>query len=230
MRKTKITVIIPAYDEESTIAAIVGASKKYCDRVIVIDDGSTDRTAEILSTLRGVDIITHKTNRGKGCALRTGISAAKAGEIIVTLDADLQHLPEDIPKFVAAINNDYNLAAGQRDFENMPTANRLTNKLQKHVAKFFFDIEVDDTTCGFRAAKKEVWDEIMPAHDRFMAEQETLINARRRCLKVKIIPIKTIYNSRTSLINTKSKVRPVVDVVKGISFFIKQLLRRKHEI
>ncbi|MGB9980665.1 glycosyltransferase family 2 protein, partial [Methanobacterium sp.] len=83
---TKITAILPAYNEELCISGIILCSKKYVDKVIVVDDGSTDNTAEI-AQLAGAQVICHSSNNGKGAALKTGFEAAKDSDIIVTLDS-----------------------------------------------------------------------------------------------------------------------------------------------
>ena len=89
---TKITAILPAYNEEVSLGSIVLNTKKYVDNVIVVDDGSTDNTVEI-AELAGAQVIIHSSNKGKGAALKTGFQAARASEIIVTIDSDGQHKP-----------------------------------------------------------------------------------------------------------------------------------------
>ncbi|MGB9131316.1 MAG: glycosyltransferase family 2 protein, partial [Methanosarcina sp.] len=97
-----ITVILPAYNEEVSIGSIVILSKYYADHVIVVDDGSSDRTAA-LARKAGAEVIVHEVNTGKGGALKTGFAAAEGADIIVTLDSDGQHNPGEIPKLVAPI-------------------------------------------------------------------------------------------------------------------------------
>ncbi len=94
-----ITVILPAYNEEVSIGSIVLLTRFYADNVIVVDDGSADRTAEIAKGA-GAEVIIHKANTGKGGALKTGFKAAveMGADIIVTMDSDGQHNPADIPK------------------------------------------------------------------------------------------------------------------------------------
>lgn len=100
----KISVVLPAYNEEITIGSIVLLTRYYADNVIVVDDGSADRTAEIAKGA-GAEVIIHKTNKGKGSALKTGFKAAAdmGADIIVTMDSDGQHNPADIPNLLTPI-------------------------------------------------------------------------------------------------------------------------------
>ena len=93
-----ITAILPAYNEEVSIGSVVLRAREYADRVIVIDDGSLDRTAEV-AELAGAEVIRPR-NRGKGAALKTGYEALNGWDIIVTIDTDGQHDPTDIPRLV----------------------------------------------------------------------------------------------------------------------------------
>jgi len=98
----EVTVVIPAYNEQISVGSVALQASKFVDRVIVVDDGSTDNTAEIVE-LAGVELIKHEKNMGKGVALKTGFEAAKNSDIIVTLDADGQHRISDIPKLIKPI-------------------------------------------------------------------------------------------------------------------------------
>ncbi len=96
---TTITAILPAYNEEVSIGSAVLHTRKYVDRVLVIDDGSTDRTAEV-AELAGAEVIKHPANQGKGAAQRIGFEAASGADIIITMDSDSQHDPAEIPKLI----------------------------------------------------------------------------------------------------------------------------------
>ncbi|MBI4170644.1 MAG: glycosyltransferase family 2 protein, partial [Candidatus Aenigmarchaeota archaeon] len=111
----KVAIVMPAYNEEKTIGSAVKGCKRY-GTVIVINDASKDKTAEVAKNA-GATVITHKINRGLGGALRTGFDAAlKTGaDVIITIDADGQHLPEEIPKFINKIKEGYDFVLGARD-------------------------------------------------------------------------------------------------------------------
>lgn len=98
----QITAIIPAYNEQISIGSVVLAARNYVDRVLVIDDGSTDRTSEI-AELAGAEIIHHEKNMGKGEALKTGFHAAEDSDILVTIDGDGQHKTSEIPNIIQPI-------------------------------------------------------------------------------------------------------------------------------
>jgi glycosyltransferase involved in cell wall biosynthesis len=101
----EVTAVIPAYNEHVAVGSIALQASKFVDRVIVVDDGSTDNTAEI-AKLAGAELIKHTKNMGKGVALKTGFEAAKNSDIIVTLDADGQHKISDIPKLIKPIKEE----------------------------------------------------------------------------------------------------------------------------
>lgn len=98
----EITAILPAYNEEVSIGSIVLRTREYADRVIVVDDGSLDRTAEV-AALAGAQVLRHEMNLGKGAALKTGFSLLNGDAVIVTIDTDGQHDPADIPRLVRPI-------------------------------------------------------------------------------------------------------------------------------
>ena len=102
---SKVAVLLPAYNEEVSIASMVLLSLQYADEVIVIDDGSSDRTSEV-SRLAGATVLSHTTNKGKGAALKTGFKYAQDYDIIVTIDADGQHNPSEIPDVIKPIMED----------------------------------------------------------------------------------------------------------------------------
>jgi len=101
----KMTVILPAFNEEISIGSVILLARQYADRIIVVDDSSSDRTAEVARKV-GAEVIVHSLNRGKGMALKTGFTAAEGSDVIVTMDSDGQHNPSDIPKLVSPILED----------------------------------------------------------------------------------------------------------------------------
>jgi len=146
MVKKKTAVLIPAFNASRTIAEVVLKSKKHCDEVVVFDDGSTDMTAEI-ATACGATVIKSETNRGKGFALRELFKHAKLKNfnIAVTIDADMQHNPEDIPKLLETINNNKaDVVIGVRTGKS---------PLHRQIANKFFDKLANrkDSLSGFRA-------------------------------------------------------------------------------
>jgi len=146
--KAKITVILPALNEEKTIGKIVQQIKKYAAEVIVVDDGSSDKTAE-KALKQGARVISHLKNKGYIAALRTGFVNAK-GEIIVVMDADGQHDPRDIPRLVKPIVDDKaDLVIGARERLSSFSENVIT-KLTR------FKVDTWDACSGFKALTRDV--------------------------------------------------------------------------
>jgi len=152
-----ITALLPAYNEEISIGSVVLRTKQYADRVIVIDDGSSDRTAEV-AALAGAEVLRHVENLGKGAALKTGFASLNGDGVIVTMDTDGQHNPSDIPRLVAPI------LAGQADMVNgsrylngnkkdTPFYRRLGQKVLDAATNINMDSShsVTDSQSGFRA-------------------------------------------------------------------------------
>lgn len=124
----KVTAVIPAYNEEKTISAVVKRAKWFVSQVIVVDDGSKDRTSEF-ARKEGALVFKNPENRGVGYTKRRGIKEAikQDADIIVTLDADLQHNPEDIPRFVEKINEGYDFVLGKRNISKYPFIKKFGN-------------------------------------------------------------------------------------------------------
>ncbi len=174
-----ITAILPAYNEEVAIGSVVLRTKQYADRVIVVDDGSSDRTAEV-ARLAGAEVIRHQKNMGKGAALKTGFEALndlqseaylhisggmgpKSGNesqnghgIIVTIDTDGQHDPADIPKLVEPIlKGEADMVNGSRylngNKKDTPFYRRMGQKVLDAATNLDSGLSVTDTQSGFRA-------------------------------------------------------------------------------
>ena len=150
-----VTAIIPAYNEQISIGSMVLKTKQYVDRVIVVDDGSTDKTVEI-SQLAGAEVISHPKNMGKGVALKTGFHAATDTDIIVTLDGDGQHHTSDIPKLTKPIiDGEADLVNGSRYLngkeENTPAYRRVGQTVLDKATNFNARSNITDSQSGFRA-------------------------------------------------------------------------------
>ena len=159
-----ITVILPAYEEEVSIGSIVLLTKLYADKVIVIDDGSTDRTAEI-ARKAGAEVIVHEKNSGKGTALKTGFEAAvKMGaDVIVTMDSDAQHNPADIPKLATPIiKGEADMVNGSRYIngsdKNTPAYRRVGQAVLDKATNLNSGLHITDSQSGFRAFAASVVD------------------------------------------------------------------------
>ena len=155
--ETKILVLIPAFNESSRIANVVTAARRYLP-VLVVDDGSSDSTAEC-ARQAGAEVLLQRPNRGKGAALRCGFQHALDGgyEAVLTLDADGQHDPQEIPAFLEVARlHPVDLIIGERDFSCMPPVRRLANSLGRACLSLALGQPVRDNQSGYRLISRPV--------------------------------------------------------------------------
>jgi len=194
--------VIPAFQATATIGDVVTRARATLPdaQVIVGDDGSTDGTGEE-GREKGASVLTHPRNRGKGVALRTGIARACAddADLIVTLDADGQHPPQEIPRLLAPLAEgraDLVLGARRRDGV-MPLSRRFTNWLSAALASRIAGQRLHDAQTGFRAFTRAVVERIQPAGDRYEYEANFLLDALRAGYRVASVEVPTIYGPRS---------------------------------
>ncbi|AKB16441.1 glycosyltransferase family 2 protein [Methanosarcina thermophila] len=156
-----ITVVLPAYNEEVSIGSIVLLTSQYADNVIVVDDGSSDRTAEVAGKA-GAEVVRHETNRGKGAALKTGFTAAAdlGADVIVTMDSDGQHNPAEIPRLVAPIlKGEADMVNGSRYLngldKNTPAYRRVGQTILDGVTNLNSGLRITDSQSGFSTILRE---------------------------------------------------------------------------
>lgn len=219
----KVIAVIPAYNEEKSIAGVVLNTKKYVDKVLVIDDGSTDNTYEN-SKNAGAIVIKHIINRGAGAATWTGIQAALKieADIIVTIDADGQHLPGDIPRLVKPIlENEADVVIGSRFKENMagaPFIKKIGNILLNKITFLFYGINIMDTQSGFKALTREAASLINISIDRYGFCSEIIGEIRKNNLRFVEISVPAIYLDKIKGTTTYDGIKILFDLVlRGIS-------------
>ena len=190
----KITIGIPAYNEENNIAGIIIKLKKITNSIIVCDDGSSDMTAEISRNL-GATVISHDNNRGYGAAINTLFQKAVEieSDVLVTFDADGQHRIEDIPKLLIPIEkNGVDIVIGSRFLKNesvVPNYRRMVIKMITDVTNASINQKLTDAQSGFRAYSKRVLAEISPSEMGMGISTEILIKASSKDLKISEVPI-----------------------------------------
>lgn len=192
----KTIAVIPAYNEEKTIADVLERTRLFVDEIIVVNDGSSDRTAQIAKS-KNVIVVSHVINRGLGAAIGTGFDAAlKFGaDMVVTLDADGQHDPSEIPKFVSAIQGGADTVIGSRMLNpsGMPWFRRVANRLGNLVTLFLFGAHVTDSQSGFRAFNKFALKKIKIRTNRMEVSSELIAESKVHKLNLVEVPIKAIY-------------------------------------
>ncbi|BBL66260.1 glycosyltransferase (family 2) [Methanosarcina mazei TMA] len=190
-----ITVILPVCNQEVSIGSIVLLSRLYADNVVVVNDGSTDRTAEV-AMKAGAHIITHEPSQGKAEALRAGFNAAAAlgSDIIVTMDPDGRHNPADIPVLVAPImDGNAEMVNGSRYLnypgKNAPLFSRTGQAMQAASAKMNFDLKITDTQSGFRAFAASTKSIFRFSGKKVPIESEMLADAGRSGIRITEVEI-----------------------------------------
>ncbi|MBU7013711.1 MAG: glycosyltransferase family 2 protein [Theionarchaea archaeon] len=195
-----ISLIIPAYNEAEHLPRILAAIPPLVGEVIVVDDGSSDQTADIARTNSAI-VVQHHENQGKGMAMVSGITAA-SGDVVVFMDADMQHHPEDIERLVAFIEDgSADLVIGVRTLgsrSDMPPQRRLTNFLGNLLVFLRIRKWISDTQSGFRAIKKDFLDKMVFKSKRYEIEIEMLVWAHRLDMRIKEEPIKVKYAGEKS--------------------------------
>jgi len=195
----KIFIVIPAYNEETVIQDVIREIKNEgYDNIIVVDDGSKDRTCEKAKEINGITVLRHKINRGKGAAAKTGIEAAKLMEadIIITIDGDGQHDPKDIENLINPItkkNFDVVLGTRLKNPDGMPFHKKIHNWIANIITWYLFGLWVTDSQSGFRAYSKKAADLINTRYDRYEYDSEVIRELYLYKLKFKEVPIKVRY-------------------------------------
>jgi len=165
----KLSVIIPLLNEAESIATLYNALIKvirencFNYEIVFIDDGSSDNSAEIISKIiendANVHLIVFRKNFGKAAALQAGFRFCE-GDFVITMDADLQDDPEEIPRFIAKLEEGYDMVCGWKYHRHDPLEKRLPSKLFNKVTSFFSGVPLHDFNCGFKAYRKKIVDSI----------------------------------------------------------------------
>ncbi|MBU7014919.1 MAG: glycosyltransferase family 2 protein [Theionarchaea archaeon] len=194
----KIVALIPAFNEEKTIERMVTNVTPHVDTVVVIDDGSRDKTAQYAEKA-GAVVVSHHENRGVGAAVKTGVEKGLqlGADILVSIDADEQFRPEDIPRLIAPIMNDEaDFVTGSRFLggsPKMPRVKRVGNTLFTWLVNMLTHSSFTDTQCGFRAMSREAALRITLFGD-FTYTQETFLDLISKKMRMKEVPVKVAYD------------------------------------
>jgi len=217
----KVCIIIPTYNESLAIGDLVKQIRKQGWGVVVVDDGSSDATAQI-SQDYGAIVLRNQKNQGKGFSLIRGLRYAldENFDAAITMDGDGQHSPEDIPRLIQeAQTSQAGIIIGNRmqSTGKMPAIRVLTNKFMSWFISLLIRQRVPDTQCGFRLIKKELLARIKFTTRRFETESEILFQASNLGYQIHCVPIKTIYQKE------KSQINPFIDTIRFFSFVWRQI-------
>ncbi|MBT4445686.1 glycosyltransferase family 2 protein [archaeon] len=219
MVQRKVCAIIPAYNEEKYLAEVISETKKYVDSVIVVDDGSLDKTA-IIASNEADHFLKHPVNSGKGVALQTGFLYAQKldFDVIITIDADLQHDPARIPEFLKVLDEKKaDIIIGARGLgKSAPIVYRFGNFVLNTTFSILYGQKITDTQSGYRAFLMKSYPHFVWQSSGYDVETEMLTNARKHGLVLAEIPIATKYHN-------SYKGTTIFD---GVKIFCKMLLWR----
>jgi len=222
--KQKIRVLagIAAYNEARYVGSIVLQARQYVDEVIVVDDGSTDNTARI-AELAGATVIRHNQNRGYGATVRSILAEAKKRnpDVLVLLDADSQHNPNEIPTLIKAVSEGSDLAIGSREAQKdkTPRYRRIGQKVVSRSTRLASKANISDSECGFRAFSQRAISELELKASGMAVSAETIVRAAEKNLKITEVPISNIYTKDGSTLNP---IRHGIDVLSRIIVMISQ--------
>ena len=217
----KTCVIIPAYNIEKTLPRVIKGVQKYVEKVIVVDDGSTDATFTKAKEA-GAKVLKHEKNEGKGRTLRTGLEhALKRGfNQIILMDGDGQHDPNEIPRFLLAAQDpkvDMIIGSRMENVKDMPRDRLTVNRIGSFLTSLLARQRIPDSQSGYRLVKSRVLKEITLTSRRYDIESEMLIKAGRKGFGIKSIPIKTIYRQEISHFRKFSDtLRFIKLILKGV--------------
>ncbi|PKK84573.1 MAG: hypothetical protein CVT49_03085 [candidate division Zixibacteria bacterium HGW-Zixibacteria-1] len=217
----KVLILVPAYNAGKYLVELTARIRKAAPEtdLLIINDGSTDNSAEILTSL-SVTHLTNDPNRGKGATLQRGFDYAleKGYDYVLTIDADLQHLPEEIPRFL-----DYrpyaDLYIGTRDLrsKDMPPHRKLSNYITSLIISIFSGRRIRDSQTGYRMISTELIRALKQSYIGYMFESEQLFLAGKMNIDIAEIPISTIYEDSPSFIN------PFMDSARFVKLIWKRI-------
>ena len=213
-----VCALIAAFDEEESVGLVVAAVRRLVDHVVVVDDGSRDRTAAAAEAA-GAEVLRHDGNRGKGAAIRSGLDRVLRGPWthVLLLDADLQHDPGDVPALLAAGAAGCDLVLGERTFVKgaMPTARYYSNRFGSRILSSLIGLRVSDSQSGFRLVRADRLRGLRLTATGYEIETEMLIKLARGGASVCRVPIPARYNG------ARSKLRSVRDTFRTCMLALK---------
>jgi glycosyltransferase involved in cell wall biosynthesis len=206
----RVIALIPAFNEAARVAGVIQRAKPHVCEVVVIDDGSADDTSGV-ARAAGARVIRHEQNRGKGATIVAGLEYFRQSnaEFAVLLDADGQHDPDEIPKFLAVSGAGIVVGNRMGDTRPMPAVRAWTNRFTSWLTGKLARQPIPDSQCGYRLVARAVLPDLKLSTTRFETETEMLIQAGRAGHKIVSVPVRTIYEP-----GRVSRIHPWRDAVR----------------
>ena len=203
--KPKVVAVIPCLNEEKFIGDIVTRASKYVDRVIVVDDGSSDKTVQ-KAVEAGAEVVSHPSSQGAGAATRTGLKEGlKSGaDIIVTLDGDSQHDPDEIPELLKPFSQEEpGIVIGSRFMKQacVPPLRKMGIDIITWMYNAGHRKAITDAQSGYRAYSRKAAEAIKITYPGFGFSIQTLVQARKKKMKIIEVPVACIYHNDGSTLN-----------------------------
>jgi len=226
----KTAIIIPVYNHEQRIAEVVDQALSLALPIFVVNDGSIDRTAEMLKTIEGITVLHHPVNRGKGAALRTGFVAARSQgcDWAITIDGDGQHRPSDAKALLAAVVEGKRcIVVGRRqgmaESEHVPWTSRFGRGFSNFWVRVSGGPAIQDSQSGFRLYPLPEILELVVRARRYQFEVEVLVRAKQSGIPTIEVPVSVVYQPRGERV---SHFRPWVDFGRNSVTFSRLILAR----
>jgi glycosyltransferase involved in cell wall biosynthesis len=195
----QVWVVVPVFDEVATLGRVVEAVRAHCP-VIVVDDASTDESAQVAIRAGAAQVLRHSRRAGKGAALRTGFRAAlgHGAVAVATLDGDGQHDPADLPRLLAAHRAAPDALVlgdrfGGREGDPIPVVRRAAIRAADRALALLLPVPVSDTQCGFRIYPGTLLRDVPLREERFVLETEALVRAVRAGYRLVSVPVRSVY-------------------------------------
>lgn len=216
----KIFVVVSLFNEKKHINSVLKSISKYNLPIVVVDDGSTDKSGAEIKELRlkNISVLTHRINLGKGAAMKTGADFAfgKGANAVIFMDSDGQHKASDLPKFIKALKSGkYDVVLGSRNLNyGVPLVRFLGNKFASVLMALLFRTYVSDVICGFRAITRVGYNKIKWDSDGYGVETEMVARIGKTWPRFCEVPVQTIYHNSVKGVTLLDAFEVLGNVIK----------------